>query len=408
MSLDIALSGIKSIDEQLTTVSNNIANAGTYGFKSSRANFSSMYAGNQATGTEVTSLTQSIGKNGTLVNTGRGLDAGIDGSGFFASRDTHNVLTYSRVGIFSTGSDGYLINANGDKVQGYSPIAGSSVLGPIADIKVPTQQIPAVATAKVDYVANLSSDWVTPTATFDSTDPTSYNMSKLAVVYDSLGSKHDITQYFVKTATNEMTTHYSVDGAAPVAGTEATLTFNSDGSLATTAGAIAVPAGTAALSAAVSLGSTTGSVAPFTVTFNYTGTTQFAGEATTSTMLADGYASGTFTGVELGTDGTLLASYTNGHKQNFGSLALANFANQDALTSISDTSWAVSNTSGAAQFDRPGAGMTGVLKVSALEQSNVDLTSELVSLMSSQRNYQANSKVISTETAMLQSLMQAL
>ena len=113
MSFDIALSGIQAINEQLNTVSNNIANAATYGFKSGRANFSSVYAGSKANGVEIGSITQNIGQNGSSSTTGRALDASIDGRGFFVSRDPQGGLTYSRVGIFSTDTQGFLIDSNG-------------------------------------------------------------------------------------------------------------------------------------------------------------------------------------------------------------------------------------------------------------------------------------------------------
>lgn len=396
MSLEIALSGIQAINEQLTTVSNNIANAGTYGFKSSRANFSSMYAGTKATGAEIGSVTQNIGLGGGALNTGRGLDASINGRGFFVSRDNQNTMIYSRVGIFNASNDGYLINTAGNKVQGYAATAGTGALGAMGDLKVPTGQIPAVATTKIAYVANMSSDWPTPaTATFDHTDPTSYNMSKLSVVYDSLGSKHNVTQYFTKSGTNQVTIRYSMDGAVPTQ--SKVLNFNSLGVLTTTPPI-----------ANVNVPTSNGSTTPVTVAINYTGTTQFAGEATTSSVVADGYASGTYTGVQLTEDGSLLASYTNGQKQNIGSIALGTFADEGSLTSINDTSWVESTTSGTPLYDRPGTGMTGKLTVASLEQSNVDITSELVGLMTAQRNYQANSKVISTESTMLQALMQAV
>lgn len=397
MSFDIALSGIQSINEQLNSISNNIANAGTYGFKSSRANFSSLYAGSQATGVEVGSLTQSISQNGGTVNTGRALDASINGRGFFVSRDAQNTMNYSRVGIFSASQDGYLIDSAGRKVQGYGAVKGSSTLGPMGDLKVPTGQIPAVASSKMNFVGNLSSDWTVPaTATFDPADATSYNMSKLSVVYDSLGSKHTVTQYFVKSATaNQVNVKYAFDAAAPSA--TATLNFNSLGQLTNTPPSVAL-----------SVPTSNGSVTPVAVKLDYTGTTQFSGEAITSTNSADGYASGTYTGVELADDGSLVAKYNNGQKQTVGTLAIGTFPDEGALTAISDTSWVASTSSGEALYDRPGNGMAGKLSTSALEQSNVDITSELVGLMTSQRNYQANSKVISTESAMMQSLMQAL
>jgi flagellar hook protein FlgE len=392
MSFDIALSGIQSINQQLNSTSNNIANAGTYGFKSSRANFSAMYAGSRATGTEIGSLTQSMSLNGGVLNTGRALDAAIDGRGYFVTRDAQNTMTYSRVGIFSASNDGKLIDSNGRLVQGYAAVKGSTTLGTMGDMLIPTGQIPAVATTKLAYAANLSSEWTIKTPAFDKTNELSYNSGKSSIVYDSLGAKHSLGQYFVKTATG-VDVHYTFDNAdvTPVT----SMTFDTNGKLVTGTSASPVlptPPGAAAM----------------TVAIDYTGTTQFAGEATTSTDRADGYASGTYTGVELADDGSVVAKYTNGQKQSIGVIALATFPDEGALTAVNDTSWVASTTSGTAMYDRPGVGMAGKLVTSSLEQSNVDITSELVGLMTSQRNYQANSKVISTENAMLQSLMQAL
>ncbi len=397
MSFDIALSGIQAINEQLTTISNNIANAGTYGYKSSRANFSSMYAGAQATGVEVSSHTQSMALGGGVLTTGRALDASINGRGFFVTRDAQGLMNYSRVGIFTVDKTGNLIDAAGRNVQGYAAVAGSTTQGLMGNLKVPTGQIPAVASTKLQYVGNLSADWtVPPTAPFNAADQTTYNMPKVTAVYDSLGAKHTIAQYFVKDPVpGSVKAYYTFDGAA--LGAPTTLTFNASGQLTAPAApvtlAVAAPGNGAA---------------PLSVKLDYTGTTQFAGEAVTSTNNADGNASGTYLDAQLADDGSLVARYSNGMRQTVGTVALATFANEDALTSVNDTSWIASAGSGNALYGAPGTGMAGALSTSTLEQSNVDITSELVGLMSSQRNYQANSKVLSTENAMLQSLMQAL
>ena len=392
MSFDIALSGIQSINQQLNSTSNNIANAGTYGFKSSRANFSAMYAGSRATGTEIGSITQSMSLNGGVLNTGRALDAAIDGRGYFVARDAQNTMSYSRVGIFSASSDGKLIDSNGRLVQGYAAVKGSTTLGTMGDMLIPTGQIPAVASTKLAYAANLSSEWTIKTPVFSKTNELSYNSAKSSIVYDSLGAKHSLGQYFVKTAAG-VDVHYTFDNVDVTPVTN--MTFDTNGKLVT--GTSATP-----------VLPTPPGAAPMSVAIDYTGTTQFAGESTTSTDRADGYASGTYTGVELATDGSVVAKYTNGQKQSIGVIALATFPDEGALTAVNDTSWVASTTSGTAMYDRPGVGMAGKLVTSSLEQSNVDITSELVGLMTSQRNYQANSKVISTENAMLQSLMQAL
>ena len=145
-----------------------------------------------------------------------------------------------------------------------------------------------------------------------------------------------------------------------------------------------------------------------TVKIDYKGTTYFAGETTTTTNRSDGYASGSFVGVELAPDGSLVAKYSNDQSQVVGTIALATFANEGGLSPISQTSWVANAESGAALYGSPGVGLAGKLSTGTLEGSNVDVTSELVGLMTSQRNYQANSKVMTTENQMMQALMQAL
>jgi flagellar hook protein FlgE len=397
MSFDIALSGIHAINEQLESVSNNIANASTYGFKSSRANFSSVYAGTSANGVEIGSHTQNIGQAGATQTTGRSLDAAIDGRGFFVSRDPQGGMTYTRVGIFSTDAKGYLIDSNGKMVQGYGPSKGGA-LGPMGDILVPTGQIDASPTTSIAFVGNLSSDWTVPATAFDSTKSTSYNMVKQSVVYDAIGTQHTMSQYFVKKDATTVDVYYSMDGASITPATAAannSLVFDTTGQL-TGGGSMNLSIAASAAAAAVN----------FTV--DYTGTTKFAGEATTTTNRSDGYASGAFVGVELAADGSLVAKYSNDKSQVVGTIAIATFANEGALQQISDTSWTANGTSGNALYNLPGVGLSGKLTTGALEGSNVDVTSELVGLMTSQRNYQANSKVLTTENQMMQSLMQAL
>ena len=394
MSFNIALSGIQAINEQLNALSNNIANAGTYGFKSSRANFASVYAGTQANGVEVSSLTQNIGQNGSLSTTGRSMDAAIQGRGFFTSRDAQGVISYSRVGIFSTNADGYLVDATGKNVQGYGPSVGG-VLGVMGDIQIPTGQIPAVASTKVSYTGNLSNDWTNPTVTpFNKDNQSSYNMVKQSVAYDSLGTQHTVSQYFVRGDADTVNVYYSVDGQATT-GPHA-LNFSENGQLA--AASATGPAVTLTIAGA----------APLSVTFDYTGTTKFAGEATTTTNRSNGYASGTFVGVELAEDGSIVAKYSNEQQQVVGTVAIATFPDEGSLVPVSDTAWIANSASGAPLYTTPGVGLGGKLSKGTLEGSNVDITSELVGLMTSQRNYQANSKVITAENQMMQSLMQAL
>jgi flagellar hook protein FlgE len=395
MSFDIALSGINAINTELDTISNNIANVNTTGFKSSRANFAAMYAALQPTGTQVTSLSQSIALGGNAVSTGDAMNAAISGSGFFVAKDTSGAQIYTRAGVFSQNSDGYIVDSFGHKIQGYGAVTGSTALGALGDLQVPTGQIAAQPSTKLAYVANLSADWSAPTtAIFNPADATSYNSSTVSVVYDSLGVQHSLTQYFVKSGTDTNTVHYTMDGAALPATTA--LTFNTVGALLTPAAAVTVALGTPTGAAALS------------VNINYNGTTQFSGDAAASTNAADGYASGALTGVKLSADGAVMAQYSNGQTQSVGTVALATFPDENGLVPISDTAWSASIASGTALYYTPGTATAGTLTIGSIEQSNVNLTSQLVDLMSAQNNYQANSKVLQTQSQMLQTLIQAV
>jgi flagellar hook protein FlgE len=396
MSFNIALSGIQAINEQLSSISHNIANASTYGYKAQRANFSSMYAGGQATGAQVSSTTQNIGLSGGVLNTGRSLDASINGNGFFVSKTNSGETVYSRVGIFTKDGNDFLVDSAGRRVQGAALTPGVAAEGAVGDIKVPTGTLGAKASTQLDFVANLSADWKAPTVAFDPTDPASFNMTKVTLAYDSLGKSHSITQYFVRTddTTNDVRAVTYADGVQANNG-DVTLSFDSTGKL------LNAPTTTTIDFAATGADQVT-------IEMDYVGTTFQAGEATTSTNVADGYTTGLFVGVELGADGRVVAKYSNGEEQAVGQVKLATFSNQDGLKPVNDTSWTANADVGTISLDNPGKSVAGSLSVATLEGSNVDITSELVGLMGSQRNYQANSKVITTENAMLQSLMQAL
>ncbi len=414
MSFDIALSGIQAINESLNSTSQNIANAGTYGYKAERANFSSLVSGEAQVGVTIGSVTQNISKPGGILSTGRSLDASINGSGFFIAKDANTGQTeYTRVGIFDASKEGFLIDAQGRRVQGYPIDTATGTLGAVGDLPIPTGAIPAVVSAKMNYIGNMSADWAKPLGTFNTPpitpatppEPNTFNMSKATVVYDTLGGKHTLTQYFVRDNTdpNLVNVNYVLDGAL-VSGATTALKFDQNTGAMASVNAVADDTiSTIALNVTAANGGKLGNIA-----IDYAGTTGFAGEATTSTNSADGYASGTFTSVALGSDGSLIATYTNGQKQTVGRLAMANFANEGALTTVTGTSWVESVSSGQPLVNAPGVGMAGTISASSLEQSNVDITSELVGLMTSQRNYQANSKVIQTESTMLQSLMQAI
>ncbi|WP_291589950.1 flagellar hook protein FlgE [Comamonas sp. UBA7528] len=393
MSFQIALSALQAINNQLDNISQNIANTGTTGYKSSRTNFAAMYASSSPNGVRAASTTQTLDVAGGLLSTGRNLDVAIAGNGYFMVKDSTGVMNYTRVGVFDVDKQGVLVDHMGRQVQGYGVTAGNAALGNLGNLTVPTGQIPAQASTSVDFVANLSADWSVPANAFNPTDSSSYNSSTVSVVYDSLGRQHTVTQYFVKTANNTVEVHYQNANAA--VGTS-TLKFTSAGQLDAAASTVAAvnltPAGANALS----------------VTFDYAGTTQFAGDTSTTTNASDGYASGTMVNVLVGADGSVNAQYSNGMVQSVGVIALATFPSDSGLTAVDGTSWQASAKSGAALIGTPGTGQLGELESQQLEQSNVEVASELVDLMGAQRNYQANTKVISTQNEIMQSLMQVM
>jgi flagellar hook protein FlgE len=393
MSFQIALSALQSINTQLDSISNNIANTGTTGYKSSRTNFAAMYSSAAPAGVRAASSTQTLDINGGLLSTGRNLDVAISGNGYFMVKDTTGVVNYTRTGIFDVDTSGNLVDHMGRSVQGYQMTPGSDALGGLGTVNVPTGQIPAKASSSVEFVGNFSADWVVPAEAFDPTKPSSYNSSAVSVVYDSLGRQHTVTQYFVKTANNEVTVHYQNDNNAVGS---STLQFTPQGQLDTAASTInavnLAPAGADAIS----------------VSLNYAGTTQYAGDTSTTTNSADGYASGTMVNVQIGEDGGINVQYSNGMKQRVGMLALASFRSESGLAPVDGTSWQATAKSGVALVGTPGAGQLGSLASGQLEQSNVEVATELVDLMGAQRNYQANTKVISTQNDIMQSLMQVM
>jgi flagellar hook protein FlgE len=392
MSFNIATSGLNSVTEQLNAISNNIANVGTTGFKSSRVEFGSLYADGQAMGVGVISMTQNIGQNGSLVNTGRDLDMGISGGGFFITRNANGDTTYTRNGVFGTDKDNFLIGSNGQTLQGY-PVdaAGNLLVGTLADLQLRSGNIPARATDTLGFVSNLNAADKAPTVAFDPDDADSYNSTYTTKVFDSQGKEHTLTQYFVKTGENEWAVHY-YNGTTDVtpAGGQA-LEFSPSGALIT-------PTGT------VNIAFTLPGVDPISIAVDYSGTTQYGSEFVVTTNRASGYAAGEQTGLAVEKDGKVYARYSNGERLLQGQVVLANFTNPGGLKNENGTSWSVTGDSGNPLIGAPGVGSLGELQAGSLEASNVDLTQQLVGLMEGQRNYQANSKVLTTSKELTQIL----
>jgi flagellar hook protein FlgE len=393
MSFNIALTGLSAVNEQLDTISNNIANVGTTGFKSSRTEFGSIYSDSMAMGVEVLGQTQSISKGGSLVSTGRDLDLAISGGGFFVTKTATGTANYTRAGVFGADKDNYVVNTGGQRLQGYPIDAnGNLLVGTMSDLKLQNANLPAKATDSLDFVMNLDANESVPAiAPFDPANANTFNSTYTTKVFDSQGKEHTLTQYFVKTGTNTWDAYYSADGAAP--GAAQPLVFNTSGQLTTPAPAVPV---TVSFSPA--------GVAPLAIDIDYSRSTQTGSNFVVTTNRATGYASGEQIGIAVEKDGKVYANYSNGERQLQGQVALASFTNMGGLRNENGTSWSETVDSGAALIGTPGIGVFGELRTGALENSNVDLTQQLVGLMESQRNYQANTKVLSTDKELTQVL----
>ncbi|MCG3863990.1 MULTISPECIES: flagellar hook protein FlgE [unclassified Photobacterium] len=398
MSFDIALSGLDATNVQLNTISNNIANVSTSGFKESRTEFSAVYNGMQAGGVEVAAISQNFDKTGSISGTGRPLDLAISGSGFFVTKDHTGQTLYTRSGVFGSDKDNNIVSNNGAKLQGYTVDANNNLqAGAVGNLKITTASLPAKATDELAFVANLDarSSVIDPAINpFDPNATDSFNSSYTSKVYDSLGNPHTVTQYFTKTNANEWQVHVVVDGAATPTQTQ-NVVFNTDGTLQSPTTPFAVNFNPAGADAA-------------NINIDIAGTTQFGANFGVSTNAPNGYTSGELAGVRVEDNGMVFAAYTNGQSQLQGQVMLADFANPQGLVKTNGTSWIQSFSSGAPVNGAPSTGTLGGLVAGALEGSNADLTSELVSLMTAQRNYQANAKTISTSDKLTQSLFNAV
>ncbi|WP_346351721.1 flagellar hook protein FlgE [Oceanimonas sp. AH20CE76] len=421
MSMSIGLSGLRATSESLGVISHNIANVSTAGFKSARAEFAAVYGGGQPGGVEVNNVSQNFDRDGDVVNTGRALDLAISGNGFFMT-SLNGQTAFTRAGTFNRDANNYIVSGNGMRLQGNMVNeAGELQQGVIEDLRVDGAGLPAKASTRVDFTANLKADAEIPATAFDVEDATSYNFSQSSEVFDSLGTRHVMTQYFVKTGANEWQQHFYVDGEpvnpapppAPPAPAPAkpgslpgvTMTFDSEGKFSSVTGTNAVVHPTDAKLSQISLAFTpNGGANPVNVTMSPAAMTQYAGEFSVSRNQPDGYTAGELAGIRFESNGDMYAVFTNGQDQIKGKVVMANFANPNGLRQGDGTSWHQSFASGAAVMGDPGTGTLGTLTAGAYEGSNVDLTGELVNLMTAQRNYQANSKSISAADKMTQVL----
>ena len=399
MTFRVAISGLNAAQSELAATANNIANSSTSGFKSSRVQFAELYSGSggQASvgsGVKVAGISQQFSQ-GAINFTDNGLDLAISGKGFFVVGDADS-RAYTRAGSFKVDRNGFVVNPAEQRLQVFPPrVEGGFNTSTTADLRLTSGESAPAATGRVDMTFNLPGNASVPARTpFDPADAGTYSHSTAMTVYDSLGAAHTATVYLSKTATdNTWEKRLYVDGNA--VGTVQTLEYSANGTLVTpAAGELTYPAYTP----------TTGA-APITLTYDVGSSTQYGNAFSVSAVNQDGYTTGRLVGVETDADGVVQARFTNGRSVALGQVAIAQFASVDGLQTLGDTSWGETFASGSALLSAAGTGGLGSIQSGALEGSNVDVTQQLVNMITAQRNFQANAKMISTADALSQTII---
>ncbi len=405
MSFQQGLSGLNAASKNLEVIGNNVSNASTVGFKQSRAEFADVYAASLTgtgssqigIGTKISNVAQQF-TQGNITSTNNSLDIAINGGGFFRMSNNGSI-TYSRNGQFQMDKLGYIVDSENKRLTGFVASAtGVLSTGAPAEVNINTADLTPLPSADVTGLFNFdSTKAVLPAAGFDPNDPITYHNSTAVSIYDSLGNSHTLQNFFLKTAPGVWNVFTTVDGTSTTTlpTPTATMTFTGTGITPTI-----TPAGPT-----LSFTPTTGATGPQTVAVDFSGSTQFGSAFSVNSLSQDGYTSGHLAGFNIGKDGKIVGRYTNGQSQTLGQVVLANFSNPNGLQQLGGNSWSESSNSGPALVSTPNSGSLGVLQSSAVEDSNVDLTAELVNMITAQRVYQANAQTIKTQDQLLQTLV---
>lgn len=418
MSINTALSGLRSAQSQLDVISNNIANASTTGFKKSRAEFADVYSSSVffsgadkiGSGSTLASVTQQFDQ-GTLNYTNNSLDLGLSGKGMFITKLGDNT-SYTRSGAMQLDDDGFIVSNQGANLMGYLADADGNVRAELTKLQITSGEQPPSATSTLTQSLNLNSESdITSTTVFDTQNEDSFNFLTTAAVYDSLGRDYTVQQYFVKESDNSWRMYPEIDGTPALGGSGyLTVSFNTDGTLANftvpggTTGAVDGTAGDGKIQisppASISAGAD-----QLQFDIDITGISQFGTDFSVTELSQDGYTAGRLAGLDIGDNGDILARYSNGRSQILGRIAVADFTNLQGLSPAGDSGWIETSESGQPIIGQPGTGTLGLIQAGALEESNVDTSEELVALITAQRNYQANAKVIETAETVTQAIL---
>ncbi len=404
MSFNIALSGLNAALSDLEITSNNIANASTTGFKFSRGEFVDLYASagfvissiDPGDGVQLGAVKQQFSQ-GNVAFTGNGLDLALNGVGFFKVRDPGGSTLYTRAGAFGVDREGYVVNATNSRLQVFDVVSEDPLQfnqASTVDLLLQTGEGPPRATDLVTMGFNLRSD--TPDlgpGTIDPTIPSTYSYSTSLTTYDSLGVSHTSTVYFRRTADLTWETRLVIDGDEAQTPDIVTLNFDSAGNLTTPQ--------------PVSFGTFTpaNGADPLDIQFDLSNATSFGGTFAINGITQDGFTTGRLSNVDIDETGVAFARFSNGQSKALGRVALAKFPNEQGLRPVGDGSWVESFASGQVLLGEAGNSGLGFIQSGSLENSNVNLSEQLVNLINSQRNFQANAQVITTADQLNQTLL---
>lgn len=417
MGFQQGLSGLNAAAKNLDVIGNNVANANTVGFKQSQAQFADIYANAQGAGigVSVAAIAQKFSA-GSITSTGNPLDMAIGGSGQgFFQMDNNGATTYTRNGQFHMDKDGYVVNAQEHKLTGYpvNQLTGVITTGSAVPLQLPVAAIAPKATTKASLGLNLDSRLTPPSATvaFDPTKPATFNNSTAITIFDSLGNDHMATLYLQKdpVAVNKWNVYMTVGQNANAPGGAAPnnvlppaanntylgqLTFDNFGAIT----------GTSSFTSPITYNPLTGSSVPQNVIVDFGTTTQFGAAFAVNSLSQDGYTAGQLNSYSTSADGTIMGSYTNGKTQPLGQVLLVNFANPQGLKPLGNNEWSGTVAAGQPLVGVPGTSSLGTLQSGMVEDSNVDLTAELVNMITAQRVYQANAQTIKAQDTILQTI----
>lgn len=401
MAFQQGLSGINSASRNLDVIGHNVANASTVGMKASRAEFSELYASsinasggvNSGIGVTVSKVTQ-LFTQGNVTVTGNDLDVAINGNGFFELTQPNGGMAYSRAGMFKLNNEGEIVTNQGAQLMGYpTDENGTRLSFTTQPLTLPTGgPIPARATTQLTAEFNLDARAPIAASATPPTPLSTYGTSVIA--YDPQGLEIPVGLAFEKIGNNQWNVYTSVNGSDPAASTPFVISFLSDGTLdpATT-----IPP--------LTLTSPNDPTVTFPITMSFGDATQFGIDYAVTDLTQDGYRPGELTSLKIDETGVITASYSNGQTRAAGQIALVNFRNVQGLQPIGNGNWEATYATGEPVHGAPGEGKFGNLRSGALEDSNIDITAELVSMMTAQRAYQANAQTIKTQDQVMSTLL---